>query len=138
MCSMYSVDEGHGTHLSFSKISAMVVSLFHRCSCNLILSVTELPVKHCVLINLLVIHKSISGARWWVKNLYNPCPQQFFAHGPISVWFYHLNLTVCCTLSGPDPYCLIPLLAHTHKVFQSKLLECDFSVRGKPRLFMRL
>lgn len=100
-------------------------------SCNLILSVTELPVKHCVLINLLVILKSIWGVRWSVKNLYNPCPQQSFAHRPISVWFYHLNLTVCRMLSGPNPYCLIPLLAHAHKVFQSKFLGRDFSVRGE-------
>lgn len=34
-------------------------------------------------------------------------------------------------LSGPNPYCLIPLLVRTHKVFQSKLLECDFTVCGK-------
>lgn len=49
------------TQLSFSLIFAAVAFLFYPGSCNLILSVTELPVKHCVLINLLVILKSIWG-----------------------------------------------------------------------------
>ncbi len=118
------------TQMPFSWVPA-VAFYFHPGSCNLILSVTELPVKHFVLINLLVISKSIWGARWWLKNLYNPCPQQSFARKPISVWFYHMNLTVCSILSGTDPYCLITLLAHTHKIFQSKLLECDFQCQSK-------
>lgn len=103
-------------YFTVTKSFAGVTFWFHSGCCKLIRSVTELAVRDSVLINLPVIPKSIWRARWWLRNLYNPCPQQFFARRPISLRFYHLNLTVCSVFGGPNPFCLILLLAHTHKV----------------------
>lgn len=64
------------------------------------------------------------------KTFIIPAPQQSFAREPISAWFYHLNLTVCSMFRGPNPFCLIQLLANTHEGFQSKLPEFDFSAQN--------